>query len=186
MEELVRGHGGELSGIRLQRGTAEFNGGRVGVLHAAVTTILWEMEEKEVVLERAVLHPGGLSVNDLPERVGEAGQITEIGGGMDHDTVMAAILDERRFLELAEFDGRIDEGVVVWGLEFILFLWKRRRYMPTVGDCCEAHRHGNIAGVGGIHQDFREIEKRVFVVELRAERAGLVGQDFVFDDSALG
>src|SRR5882757_3024618 len=102
MEELVRGHGGELSGIRLQRGTAEFNGGRVGVLHAAITTILWEMEEKEVVLERAVLHPGGLSVNDLPERVGEAGQIAEVRSGVNHDAVMGTILGERRFLELAE------------------------------------------------------------------------------------
>src|SRR6266851_408941 len=124
MEELGRGHGGELPGIRLERGSAQFDGGRVGVLHAAITTILWEMEEKEVVLERAVLHPGGLSVNDLPERVGKAGQITEIGGGMDHDPVMAAILRERRFLELAEFDGRIDERVVVWGLEVALVFRK--------------------------------------------------------------
>src|SRR5260221_10558370 len=99
MEELVRGHGGELPWIRLQGRPAQFEGGGVSMLHPAIAAILGKMEQEEVVLERAVLHPGGLGVHDFAKRVGEAGQITEIGGCMDHDAVMAAILDERRFLE---------------------------------------------------------------------------------------
>src|SRR5882762_6333295 len=155
------------------------------MLHPAIAAILGKMEQEEVVLERAVLHPGGLGVHDFAKGVGEAREIAEVRSCVNHDAVMSAILGERRFLELAEFDGRIDEGVVVWGLEFILFLWKRRRYMPTARDGREANRDSGVSGVGWIHQDFRKIEKCVLGVELSTERARLVGQDFVFDDSAL-
>src|SRR5882672_7691952 len=174
MEELVRGHGGKLAGIGLERCAAEFDGGGVGVLHAAVAAIRREVEEEKVVLERTVLHPSGLGVYDFAESVGEAGQVTKIGGGVDYDAVMAAVFDESRFLELAEFDGRVDEGVVVGGLKVSLAAWERRRHVPAGGDGGEADGHGGVASIGGVHQDFGEIEEGVLGVELCAEGAGLV------------
>src|ERR1700716_1941481 len=140
MEELVGGHGGELSWIRLQGRPAQFDGGGVSMLHPAIAAILGKMEEEEGVLERTILHPGGLSVNDPPGRVGEAREIAEVRSCVNHDAVMSAILGERRFLELAEFDRGIDERVVIGSLEVALVLWKRRRHMPTVGDGREANR----------------------------------------------
>src|SRR5882672_4025186 len=148
MEELVRGHGGKLAGIGLERCAAEFDGGGVGVLHAAVAAIRREVEEEKVVLERTVLHPSGLGVYDFAESVGEAGQVTKIGGGVDYDAVMAAVFDESRFLELAEFDGRVDEGVVVGGLKVSLVAWERRRHVPAAfvefadGERCAAGPSG--------------------------------------------
>src|SRR3982074_485739 len=134
MKEFVSGHGGELSGIRLQRGPAQFDSGGVRMLHAAIAAILREMKQEEVVLERTVLHPGGFGMHDFSERVGEAREIGEVRSGMNHDAIVAAILGESRFLKLAEFDGRVDESVIVWGLELILVFWERGGHAPAVGD----------------------------------------------------
>src|SRR6266404_2900441 len=126
MEELVRGHGGKLAGIGLERCAAEFDGGGVGMFHASIATIRREVEEEEVVLERTVLHPSGLGVYDF------------------------------------------DEGVVVGGLKVSLVAWERRRHVPAGGDGGEADGHGGVASIGGVHQDFGEIEEGLLGVELCA------------------
>ena len=106
-------------------------------------------------------------------------------GVHDHAIVPAAFV-EIRFLEGADFNRSVHQAIVVRRREAI-----RREPASAVAMCHPAGRsvnetsHGRVATIDGIHQNLCQVEKCVLRIQLCAEGAGLISEDFVFDFRAL-
>src|SRR5579885_3129713 len=98
---------------------------------------------------------------------------------------MASGFVEVEFFVIAEFEGRVDEAVVIVRAEIEIGCDQRARDVPLARHLAEVDRHRSISGVDGIHQYLSEIQEGMMCVQLSAKRSGRVEVNLIFDSSAL-
>src|SRR5208282_5266909 len=89
----------------------------VRVLHAAATRAAGKVIEERVSIVGAVVHPTSRSGDNFVQRGDEFFHVVVGGIGVDDDAIVAAGLVEIGFGEVADFDGRINQAVVIRGRE---------------------------------------------------------------------
>ena len=104
-----------------------------------------------------------------------------VGGIGIHDhAIMSAAFVKIGFLKVAHFHGRIDQSIIIFRMETtVLGGRERSANVPSIGHVIESHGHERISPIRGIHQNFREIEKRVMRIELGSERACRVDENLI-------
>ena len=115
MEEFVRGDAGERVQRLLHHVGIEFDGGGVGVLHAAARGAVGKVIEERVGVEGTIVHPTGGRGDNLVERGNDLGHVVVGGIGVDDHAEVAAGFVEVGFLKVPDLDGRVDQAVVIRG-----------------------------------------------------------------------
>src|ERR1700727_3646198 len=152
------------------------------MLHAATAGAAREMIEKCVTVERAIIHPTGRGRNNFVQCRYNFLHVIIGGIGIDDHAKVCARLVEIGFREIPEFDWRVDQTIIICGGKFFVRSREGGGEAPSLWDLVETNVHGGIARVHWIHENLRQIEERVVVVELSAEGSGRVHVDLVIDD----
>src|SRR5579862_5901146 len=161
MEKLVGGDGIEWVKTLLDGSGVDFDRGGVGVLHSASRRAAGKVVEKRVAVEGTVVHPAGRGGDDLVQRSDNFIGVVVGRIGVNDDAKVGAGLIEIFFLELADFDGRVDELVVVVGMEFEIGGRQRHRSAPLARQVAEKKCYWRASRVNRVHQDLRQVQKCV-------------------------
>ena len=184
MKEFVGGDAGQRSKILLEQVGIDFDRGGVGVLHASAAGAAREMEEESVGIERTIVHPRHRRGDDpVQGRDDQCGIVVGWIRVDDHTEVPAGFV-EVCLLEFAEFEGRVDESIVVFREVGVIRRQQWCRDVPVRRNMGELDFHRGIAGVHGIHQQLCQIQERMMRVQLRSEWAGRVEVNLILDDCA--
>ncbi len=168
MEEFVRRHTVQCVGIVLHALGVDIDRSTVGVLHPTAAGTSREVIEKEVSLERPVIHPAGRGGHDFLQVRHDPLHVVVCRVGVHDHAIVTAAFVEVRFLERSDLHRRIDQAVIVLGSERISLGRERRCEFPSGRNIHEAHASLCVARVGQVHQNFGEVKKRVARAEMRA------------------
>ena len=120
VKELMRGDGRQRIERLLHHVGIEFDGGGVSVLHTTSSRPSREVIEKRVSVEWSIVHPTRSGGDNPVQRRDNLRHIVVGGVGVDDHAEVATGFVEVGFLKSADFDRRVDEAVIVRGVELIV------------------------------------------------------------------
>src|SRR5215472_8545194 len=121
MKKFVRGNAVEDSQVLCNGIGRERNGSAVGVLHTAPLGSVGEVIDEGVDGKRIVVHPRGFRGHDALNRGSDLVENALDVGGLNgvievqNNPVLTAVEGNVPLLEIAYFNGRIDQAVIVFG-----------------------------------------------------------------------
>ena len=149
----------------LDRLRIQFDRGRVRVFHAAAPGTSREVIKESVGVERTVIHPGGGRSDNLVQSGDDLRHVVVRGIGIDDHAEVTAGLVEAGFLEISDLNGRVDQAVIVGGVQlFDRGRCQGRGNAPSGRNVAEVDVQRRRSSVDGIHQELRKIQKGVMRV----------------------
>src|SRR5579872_2276465 len=104
------------------------------MLHAPTGWSTREVIKKRVRVEWTIVHPGNCGINDLVKRGDDFVGVVVRRISVDDDAEVSTRFVEFEFVKKSNFDGRVDEAVVIVGVELEIRRRQHRRNVPFAGE----------------------------------------------------